>query len=70
MLQKGGGSEGEQGTWRMKRSSYGDGVAAKGTTLEASSALKGGSEQSQVSYLWNLGVSRIAFQQNETWDGS
>ena len=36
MLQKGGGREGEQGPWRMKHSSYGDGVAAKGATLEAS----------------------------------
>lgn len=51
MLQKGGGSEWEQGMWRIKPSSYGDGVAAKGATLEVSSALRGVSEQSQVSYL-------------------
>lgn len=51
MLQKGGGSEGEQEMWRIKHSGYGDGVAAKGATLEVSSALRGGSEQSQVNYL-------------------
>ena len=51
MLQKGVGSEGEQETWRIKHSGYGDGVAAKGATLEVSSALRGGSEQSQVNYL-------------------
>lgn len=39
-----GSGKGERGMQRMKHSSYGDDVAAKETTLSASSALRGGSE--------------------------